>query len=604
MAELEKLGRYRIEAVLGKGAMGVVYKAYDPDLRQSVAIKTIRKEILDQDHATDSILLERFKNEVIAGRRLMKHPNIVGTYEFGQEQEICFIVMEYVEGKPLKDYLDKGHRFTLEAVMSIMRQLLDALQFAHEQGIVHRDIKPANIMLTPHGQIQITDFGIAKIDSASMTKTGTIMGTPSYMSPEQCLGQHVDARTDIFSAGVVLYQLLTGENPFVGTSAMTTMHKVLNITPINPSQFNVHISKIFDRVMQKALAKRPDARFQSAREFAQALQSVVIQEQEKRAETVGDEEVTVLEVEVPKAPPKPEKKPKPAQEQPAPWRPGKLGILGIALTIALVGGIAALMILQPPQSTESTGEQTELIQPSTPSEAEQTPPKPALDRAKLDALLSSFTCARLQADFDPDRVLILSGHLQPEDLPKLKQRLAEIPGLPEVIYEITALTWPYCELVEILFPLKQLNQEQRLGLEITPHQHLSHYVEEENLVLAYTIPSYNSYIYIDYYQLDGGVIHLFPNGMGLNKPITAKTRHILGDTARGQKQWQINPPFGTEMIVIIASSTPLFDQPRPELEQAKDYLSALRKAITVKIDQGQLAADYFSITTKATSASS
>ncbi|MDQ3959714.1 MAG: serine/threonine-protein kinase [Pseudomonadota bacterium] len=589
MAELEKLGRYRIEAVLGKGAMGVVYKAYDPELRQSVAIKTIRKEILDQDHAADNILLERFKNEVIAGRRLMKHRNIVGTYEFGQEQEICFIVMEYVEGKPLKDYLDKGHRFTLGEVMNFMRQLLDALQFAHEQGIVHRDIKPANIMLTPHGQIQITDFGIAKIDSASMTKTGTVMGTPSYMSPEQCLGQHVDARTDIFSAGVVLYQLLTGENPFVGTSAMTTMHKVLNITPINPSQFNVHISKIFDRVMQKALAKRPDARFQSAREFAQALQSVVIQEQEKSAETAEDE-ATVLEVEVPKAPPKPEKKPKPAQEQPAPWRPGKLGILGIALTIAL--GVIGAVVLVPPEPTK------------TPSEPELlTSPKPPLDRAKLDALLSSFTCARLQADFDPDRIL-LSGHLQPEDLPKLKQRLAEIPGLPQVIYEITALTWPYCELVEILFPLKQLNQEQRLGLEITPYQHPSHYVEEENLVLAYTIPSYNSYIYIDYYQLDGGVIHLFPNGMGLNKPVAAKTRHILGDTAKGQKQWQIHPPFGTEMIVIIASSTPLFDQPRPELEQAKDYLSALRKAITVKTGQGQLAADYFSITTKATSASS
>jgi eukaryotic-like serine/threonine-protein kinase len=198
MADIEKLGKYRIEAVLGKGAMGIVYKAYDPDLRQSVAIKTIRKEILEQDHAADSTLLERFKNEVIAGRRLMKHPNIVGTYEYGQAQEICFIVMEYVEGKPLKDYLDKEHRFTLGEVMSIMEQLLDALHFAHEHGIVHRDVKPANIMLTQHGQIQVTDFGIAKIDSASMTKTGTVMGTPSYMSPEQCLGQHVDARTDIY----------------------------------------------------------------------------------------------------------------------------------------------------------------------------------------------------------------------------------------------------------------------------------------------------------------------------------------------------------------------------------------------------------------------
>ena len=379
---------------------------------------------------------------------------------------------------------------------------------------------------------------------------------------------------------------------------MTTMHKVLNITPINPSQFNVHISKIFDRVIQKALAKRPDARFQSAREFAQALQSVVIQEREKSAETAEDEEITLLGVEVPKAPPKPEKKPKPEQEQPAPWRPGKLGILGIALTIAL-GVIGAVMLVPP----EPTKQQAALDHPSsTPSEAE--PSKPPLDQAKLETLLSSFTCARLKADFNPDRILILSGHLQPEDLPKLKQKLAEIPGLPEVIYEITTLTWPYCELVEILFPLKQLNQEQRLGLEITPYQHPSHYVEEENLVLAYTIPSYNSYIYIDYYQLDGGVIHLFPNGMGLNKPVTAKTRHILGDIAKGQKQWQINPPFGTEMIVIIASSTPLFDRSRPELEQAKDYLSALRKAITVKTGQGQLAADYFSITTKATSASS
>ncbi len=273
MADLEKLGKYRIETVLGSGAMGVVYKAHDADSQQTFAIKTIRRELLNLDDVKQQRLLERFQNEAVAGQRL-RHPNIVAVYDYGQERGLYFIVMEFVDGRPLKAYLNEGYPFKLTEIFSVMHDLLDALDYAHQRGTVHCDIKPANIMLSRGGQIQVTDFGIATLDRPALTRTDAIAGTPSYMAPEQCLGRHVDARADIFSAGATLYQLLTGEKPFSGSSATTIMHRVLYVTPVNPSQLNVEIPAALDAIVLKALAKRPDERFPTARAFAKALQAV------------------------------------------------------------------------------------------------------------------------------------------------------------------------------------------------------------------------------------------------------------------------------------------------------------------------------------------
>jgi len=201
----------------------------------------------------------------------MSHPNIVAVYEFGHENNLYFIAMEYVEGRELKDYFDKHERFPLSEVVRIMTQLLDALDVAGRKGIVHRDIKPANIIILPDGTLKIADFGIARIESSQLTQTGAAIGTPTYMSPEQLLGQPVDGRSDLFSAGVVFYQFLTGEKPFTGERATTVITKVLSENPAAPSSLDLTLPASFDAPTRKALAKKPEDRFQSGREFAQAL---------------------------------------------------------------------------------------------------------------------------------------------------------------------------------------------------------------------------------------------------------------------------------------------------------------------------------------------
>ncbi len=268
MSDPQKLGKYEIRHQLGRGAMGIVYEGYDPFIQRTVALKTIRKELLDQDQAME--MLARFQREAQAGGRL-NHPNIVAIYDYGEDQETAYIAMEYIKGKELKELFAENTRFALPTIVGIMSQLLLALNYSHQHGVVHRDIKPANIIVMEDGQVKIADFGIARLESSNLTQTGLVLGTPNYMSPEQFMGQHVDGRSDLFSAGVVLYQLLTGEKPFVGESTTTIMYQVLNNTPNAPSQLNVQIPAAFDGVVRKALAKRPEDRFPSGQEFLDAI---------------------------------------------------------------------------------------------------------------------------------------------------------------------------------------------------------------------------------------------------------------------------------------------------------------------------------------------
>jgi len=269
----QTLGRYQLERVLGKGAMGIVYEALDPKLHRKVAIKTILISQLDEETAKDFSM--RFVREAHAVARL-NHPNIVQVYDFGEEGDMAYLVMEFIRGDELKSTLSTGRQFDRKECVRIMCELLDALEFAHEAGVVHRDIKPANVMLDSQGRAKLTDFGVARVtDSdrthAERTQAGTVVGTPAYMSPEQIQGQRIDRRTDIFSAGVILYQFLTGQKPFTGEGAWTVAKKIIQEDPPMPSSINMALSPEFDRVVAKALAKNPDQRFATAREFSQAL---------------------------------------------------------------------------------------------------------------------------------------------------------------------------------------------------------------------------------------------------------------------------------------------------------------------------------------------
>src|SRR5580658_5181417 len=269
MSAVESMGKYEIRRQLGRGAMGIVYEGFDPVIERVVAIKTVRLPEVDDDETAEEIA--RFRREAQAAGRL-SHPNIVGVFDYGETKDLAYIVMEYVDGPPLKNLLDKNERFPLPRIVQIMEDLLAGLQFSHECGVVHRDIKPANLMLTKSGQAKIADFGIARIESSSMTQAGTVLGTPAYMSPEQFMGQVVDARSDIYSSGVLLYQLLTGERPFEG-SMSAIMHKALHTEPPLPSQISVTSPRSFDAVVTRAMAKRPEDRYATAAEFMAAVRA-------------------------------------------------------------------------------------------------------------------------------------------------------------------------------------------------------------------------------------------------------------------------------------------------------------------------------------------
>jgi len=271
--QLKQLGRYDLTGVLGKGAMGIVYEGLDPRLNRKVAIKTILKGHTDDEDAAKEYSM-RFMREAQSVARL-NHAHIVQVYDFGEQADIAYIVMEFIKGKELKNFFDANERFELKEAVRIMCELLDALDLAHENGIVHRDIKPANVMLDGQARVKLADFGVARVtddrSAAEKTQAGTMVGTPAYMSPEQITGGNVDRRTDIFSAGIILYQFLTGEKPFTGSGAWTIAKKIIQDHPPVPSSINNTISPLFDNVVNKALSKSVDTRYQTAKEFGIAL---------------------------------------------------------------------------------------------------------------------------------------------------------------------------------------------------------------------------------------------------------------------------------------------------------------------------------------------
>src|SRR5258708_4205132 len=251
--------------------MGVVYKAHDPQIDRTVALKTIRRELLSTQAAAE--VVARFRRQAMAAGRL-SHPGIVSVYDYGEEGSTSYIVMEYAPGVALSDLAGEGRCLGAREASTLLRQLLDGLEYAHAHGVVHRDIKPSNLLISADGRLKITDFGIARLDTGRLTRTGTPVGTPVYMAPEMYLGETGDQRADLFSTGVVLYELLTGTLPFEGATIVALAYSVCHTPHVPASQRTPGLPTGFDRVIDRALAKRADARYASAREFADDILSV------------------------------------------------------------------------------------------------------------------------------------------------------------------------------------------------------------------------------------------------------------------------------------------------------------------------------------------
>jgi len=333
----ERLGKYRVLAVLGEGAMGVVYKGFDPGIQRVVALKTIRHG-LELDDGSGPSAAQRFRTEAQAAGRL-SHPGIIAVYDYGDEGELAYIAMEYVEGSSLARYLAKSRPFTDDDIASIALQLLHALQHAHANGVWHRDIKPANLLLTHDGQLKIADFGIARIEDNGLTLSGSVIGTPGYMAPEQVLGLPVDARVDLYAVGVLLYQLLLGQPPFSG-NADALMYKVVHESPVLPSQFPEGARRHgFDELLATALAKEPQQRFADAAAFAEALRSALARPVPARVATAS----LFARPDLPTEVSSPAAASRPAASLPDHWDPTLLRQVE-QLLAHHVGPVAALML--------------------------------------------------------------------------------------------------------------------------------------------------------------------------------------------------------------------------------------------------------------------
>ncbi len=349
-ASEKKIGRYEILAELGRGAMGIVYKARDPHLDRIVAIKTLRVDLgLPPEHQED--FKKRFYREAMAAGRL-SHPAIVAIHDVLEIDRTPYIVMEYVEGQTLAHLIAVEGPLELQRAVGLVLQVCGALEYAHARGVVHRDIKPGNILVAGGREAKVSDFGIARISGNKMTQTGTMLGSPSYMSPEQVKGVGVDGRSDLFSLGVVLYEALTGVDPFSGESPSTVLYKIVHEEPVSLPERNRAVPPVLDAVVRRVLAKDPERRYSTARAFADALS--------KATEPAVGEATTFQEpVAVPQRPPKDRRR-------------LAVGIGAGCLLVVVVGG--AVLWGRSPDKGKSNAENAPPVATESPKPAAGAPP--------------------------------------------------------------------------------------------------------------------------------------------------------------------------------------------------------------------------------------
>ena len=600
METVETLGKYEIKRMLGRGAMGVVYEGWDPSIQRHVAIKTVPLTDVDDPETQEQIA--RFRREAQAAGRLT-HENIVPVYDYGETADVAYIVMEYVEGPTLDSLVKNQERFGMAEILRIMQDLLAGLEFSHARGVVHRDIKPANLMLTSNdrakSRIKIADFGIARIESSSMTQAGTMMGTPTYMSPEQFMAETVDSRTDIYSSGVLLYQLLTGERPFEG-GLSAIMHKALHTEPPAPSQLSVTSPPALDAVVKKAMAKRPNERFATAAAFSEALVAAV----SGAAVSPPPEDATMVN------PRRPVASVAPPVSVPV-TTPPKRNLMPVVAGLAVVllaGGGGAYFLLRPaaevPPVAPSPVVATPVPAPVSPAVVAPVVPrndaaavpveKPAaaaVSAAMIGDMFAQITatqrCALIGGSVRNNGETVLTGIAGPGAQDAVRQAVAShsVPGT--VQWNVASADTVFCPALTLLQSVSSPFGSGEPGLALTLADNRTVLHDGDHIRPRLAMPGFAGYLRVDYIAHDGTVQHLYPQVADSTGAVADKV-HVfvpgekvsLGDPSAGQPGWEVAPPFGTDMIIAMASSQPLFTRPRSgNVEPAATYLRDMDAAV-------------------------
>ena len=593
------LGKYVLRGTLGRGGMGTVYDGWDPVIARRVAIKTVRLPDAQDEEAQSG--LARFRREAQAAGRLL-HPNIVGVFDYGETNDAAFIVMEFVDGQTLKQMLDSGENLPLAETVRVIQDILAGLAYSHERGVVHRDIKPANVMITRDNQAKIADFGIARIESSSMTQAGTVLGTPAYMSPEQFTGQTVDRRTDIYSAGVLLYELLTCERPFEG-SLTAIMHKALNTKPLRPSQLSVTAPAVLDAVVGRAMARRPEDRYGSADDFAKAITRAMRPAQEPDA--------TIIET-PPPAPPQPVAAAPPRGRNTMAVSAAIIGLLAIGGggTWFLYSGkptkpvVASSVAPAAPAIVQDAKPPPNDIQPQpvlAPSPPPSPPPPPPPVRsasaiaASLAASLPAIGCTLTHAAVAPGAAVTVTGVSGGGSPDAALRRAVASAGPAATDWQVASFDGPYCSALDLLRPVAEAGSP----LALAQADGRAALADNDVIAVGLTMPSFGGYLHVAYLQHDGTASPLVPGPGYPARAYAAGSKVEFGRPAAGFDGWRVGPPFGTDMIVAIASSAPLFTKALPDSQRSDAYLRDLQAAMdALRRRGGSLAANAMVLETR------
>jgi serine/threonine-protein kinase len=576
LVEDGRLGKYMVAGTLGRGAMGTVYDARDPVIDRRVAIKTI--PLAAAEDAEGAEALARFQREAQAAGRL-QHPNIVGVYDYGETDTLAYIVMEFVDGTSLKARLDKQERFTPADTVRIMEQVLAGLQYSHARGVVHRDIKPANIMLTADGVVKIADFGIARIESSSLTQAGTIMGTPAYMSPEQFMGATVDARTDIYSAGVMLYQMLAGERPFEG-SMTGIMHKALHTEPPPPSAISVTSPVGLNAVVAKAMAKRPEQRFADAAAFAAAMRAGL------EAPAPADSEATLVAVPSKPAASGPAPKVAPAAQGTRAKRGRAAMYAGLGVLALALAGVGAY-VRQNQRLTPPLAQKSVLPPPAPPSAVKPQPAHASPSLISAETMLSSALnaasgapCAFVHSSISNEGVRV-DGIVDQSAEADLRKRFPAADYNGPIHWNVAVSdSAKFCAVFDVLHPFEVPTSSFSLGLKDNP----ASLHDGAPILPEIHFPNFGAYLTLDYIQSNGDVTHLLQGAVKHGRKFPYDVTLGFGQAPvpgaiNRAEPWLVGPPFGTDLLIALASAQPLFPHPRPEQETISTYMPALRQAL-------------------------